>query len=80
MFEPDTRPMIVSRLMRSWPRAMQPTIISGSNVITKPQITHHIPVSLNTDAAKSLPAGDTYRCQEEADTQFAEHHEAEVEV
>ena len=34
---------------------MLPTIIKGMTVIIKPHITHHIPVVLNTVAAKSFP-------------------------
>ncbi len=33
-----------------------PTTINGTNVIMNPQITHHMPVLLNTVAANPLPA------------------------
>ena len=34
---------------------MQPTITRGMKVMMKPQITHHIPVELNTVSANPAP-------------------------
>ena len=35
---------------------MMPTMTRGTKVMTKPQMTHHMPVVLNTASAKPEPA------------------------
>ena len=55
MHPPDMRPIMVKKLSLYYPRAIEPTIINGRSVIIKPHITHHMPVVLNTVAAKPCP-------------------------